>query len=231
MPRDDPLSAGPDERSAGRCGTMGRVTTSAPPPTLPDEPAESAEAPEQEAPAGKRRRGLETVRDMVLSMGLVGVVVLGVFWTVAWQRPEVQGPVRASVDVAQVFRDVEVSDPFTVLEPTGLSQEWTPTSAWFEPAGVASAIDGGVLHVGYVTPDGSYAEVRQTDGEQKQAVAEWVDDAEPIDTVTVAGTRWDIVESPESGKQGLVATVNGTTVVVTGKAELNELQELAGSLT
>ena len=90
--------------------------------------------------------------------------------------------------------------------------------------------DGGVLHVGYVTPDGSYAEVRQTDGEQRGAVAEWVDDAEPIDTVTVSGRQWDIVESPESGKQGLVATVNGTTVVVTGKAELNELQELAGSL-
>jgi hypothetical protein len=186
--------------------------------------------PEQEAPEAKRRRGLETVRDMLLSMGLVGVVVLAVFWTVAWQRPEVQGPVRPNVDVAQLFSDVDVSNPFAVLEPTGLPTEWTPTSAWFEPAGVASVIDGGVLHVGYVTPDGSYAEVRQTDGDPKAAVAEWVDDAEPIDTVTVAGMTWDIVESPESGKQGLVSTVGGTTVVVTGKAELVELQELAGSL-
>lgn len=186
--------------------------------------------PEQAAPEAKRRRGLETVRDMVLSMGLVGVVVLAVFWTVAWQRPEVQGPVRPSVDVSQVFSDVEVSNPFPVLEPTGLSTAWTPTSAWFEPAGVASAIDGGVLHVGYVTPDGSYAEVRQTDGDQRSAVAEWADDAEPIDTVTVSGMTWDVVESPESGKQGLVTTVSGTTIVVTGKAELTELQELANSL-
>ncbi len=186
--------------------------------------------PEEAAPEPNRRRGLETVRDMVLSMGLVGVVVLGVFWTVAWQRPEVQGPVRPSVDVSQVFRDVEVSNPFLVLEPTGLSEEWTPTSAWFEPVGVASVINGGVLHVGYVTPDGSYAEVRQTDGNPKAAVAEWVDDGEPVDAVTVAGTTWDVVESPDSGKQGLVTTVNGTTVVVTGKAELTELQELASSL-
>ena len=186
--------------------------------------------PEQDAPEAKRRRGLETVRDMVLSMGLVGVVVLAVFWTVAWQRPEVQGPVRPSVDVSQVFSDVEVSNPFPVLEPTGLPEDWTPTSAWFEPAGVASAINGGVLHVGYVTPDGSYAEVRQTDGDQRSAVAEWADDAEPIDTVTVAGTIWDVVESPETGKQGLVTTVSGTTIVVTGKAELTELQELANSL-
>jgi len=167
---------------------------------------------------------------MVLSMGLVGLVVLAVFWTVAWQRPEVQGPVRQDVDVSQVFRDVKVSDPFPVLEPTGLSEEWTPTSAWFEPAGVASVIDGGVLHVGYVTPDDSYAEVRQTDGNPKSAVAEWVDDAEEIDTVTVSGTSWDVVESPESGKQGLVTTLKGTTIVVTGKAELAELQELASSL-
>jgi hypothetical protein len=170
------------------------------------------------------------VRDMVLSMGLVGVVVLAVFWTVAWQRPEIQGPVRPSVDVSQVFGDVEVSNPFPVLEPTGLTGEWTPTSAWFEPAGVASAIDGGVLHVGYVTPGGSYAEVRQTDGDKKSAVAEWVDDAEPIDTLTVSAMTWDVVESPASGQQGLVTTENGTTIVVTGKAELPELQELASTL-
>ena len=167
---------------------------------------------------------------MVLSMGLVGVVVLAVFWTVAWQRPEVQGPVRPDVNAEQVFNDVEVSDPFTVLEPTGLSDDWVPTSAWFEPAGAASVIDGGVLHVGYVTPDGSYAEVRQTDGDQRDAVAEWVDDAELTDAATVSGTTWDVVESPESGKQGLVTSADGTTIVVTGKADLAELQELAASL-
>lgn len=167
---------------------------------------------------------------MVLSMSLVGAVVLGVFWMVAWQRPEVQGPVRPAIDVEQVFRDVQISDPFLVLAPTSLADGWTPTSAWFEPAGVNAAINGGVLHVGYLTPAGSYAEVRQTDGDRAVALAEWVDDATVIDTVSLESQPWDVVQSDSTGKQGLVLEQDGTVVVVTGKADLDELQELATSL-
>ncbi|MFL6288856.1 MAG: DUF4245 family protein, partial [Actinomycetes bacterium] len=62
-------------------------------------------------------------------------------------------------------------------------------------------------------------------------VAEWVDDAEHIDSVTIAGRDWDVVESPESGKQALVTTIDKeTTIVVTGKANLDELEDLASSL-
>lgn len=198
-----------------------RVTAPPSPSTTP--------ANELRQPSPKRH-GFETVRDMVLSIALVGVVVLGVFWVVAWQRPEVQGPVRPEVDVAQVFADVRVSDPFPVLEPIGLPEGWNPTSAWFEPASVNSEIDGGVLHVGYVTPNRSYAEVRQTNGDRDDAVAEWVDDATRVDTVTVDGRQWTVVASEETNKTGLVSSHQGTTVVVTGKADVAELEELAAAL-
>jgi hypothetical protein len=161
-------------------------------------------------------------------MAVVGVVVAATFWMVAWQRPEVQGPIRPAVDVEQVFTDVRVAEPFPVLEPIGL--DWTATSAWFETDGSSAGVDGGVLHVGYLTPDGSYAEVRQTDGDTLEAIDEWVDGAVPVDKLTVGGLEWQVVEADASGKQGLVTTVDGTTVVVTGKADLAELQELAGSL-
>lgn len=168
---------------------------------------------------------------MVLSMALVGAVVVTVFWVVAWQRPEVQGPIRPDVDVAQVFTDLRVAEPFPVLEPIGLDGAWVATSAWFEPKGTAPAIDGGVLHVGYVTPAESYAEVRQTDAPADQAVAEWVgDDAERVETVTVGARQWSLVESPAADKQALVLTDAGTTVVVTGKADRDELEALAASL-
>ena len=201
------------------------VDVSAPSPSS----ATAAEAPGRQ-PSGKRR-GFESIRDMLLSMALVAVVVLTLFWFVAWQRPEVQGPIRPEVDVTQVFADFRVTEPFPVLEPIGLGGDWSPNSAWFEPAAVTGDVGGALLHVGYVTPAGSYAEVSQTDGETKAAVAEWVDDAERIDSVTIAGRDWAVVQSPDSGKQGLVTTIDkGTTVVVTGKANLDELEELAGSL-
>ena len=168
---------------------------------------------------------------MVLSMALVGAVVVAVFLVVAWQRPEVQGPIRPEVDVEQLFADVAVAEPFETLEPTGLSESGVATSAWFEPQGTDPALDGGVLHVGYLTPDGSYAEVRQTDAPAADALAEWVgDDVERVESVTLGARQWSLVEAAATGKQALVLTNDGTTVVVTGKAARGELDELAGSL-
>lgn len=198
----------------------GGVSTSPPPDTVLDE--------DQPAPAPGRRRGLESIRDMVLSMALVGAVVLAVFWMVAWQRPEVQGPIRPDVDVASVFEQFAVGEPFPVLQPTGLPTGWVANSAWFEPA--TATLDRAVLHVGYITPGGSYAEVLQSDGSSAQVTAEWVDDATKVGTRTIDGARWTVVESAETGKQGLVLDHEGTTVVVTGKADLDELTELARSL-
>jgi hypothetical protein len=182
------------------------------------------------APARKRLRGFETVRDMVLSMAVVGAIVLVGFWFVAWQRPEVQGPIRQAVDVEQVFADVRLGDGFAVQEPVGLPEGWTPTSAWFDTEEVSGAINGGVLHVGYLTPDGSYAEVRQTDGDADEAVDEWVDGAVPVGEASVGDVTWQVVESAATGKQALVKTERGVTVVVSGKAEQTELEVLAGSL-
>jgi hypothetical protein len=168
---------------------------------------------------------------MLLSMALVAAVVLAGFWFVAWQRPEVQGPIRPDVDVSQLFDQVAVAQPFPVLQPMGLGDSWAPTSAWFQPAGVDSRIDGGELHVGYLTPAGSYAEVRQTDGAASQALEEWVGpDAAKTGDVQIEGQQWSVVESEDAGKQALVLDVGGTVVVVTGKADRAELEELAGSL-
>jgi hypothetical protein len=178
----------------------------------------------------KRPRGFETTRDMVLSMAVVGAVVLGIFWMVAWQRPEVQGPVRPTVDVEQVFTDVRLGDTFAVREPAGLPAGWSATSAWFDTEAVSGGIGGGVLHVGYLTPAGSYAEVRQTDGDASVAIDDWVDGAQEVGQVVIGDTTWTKVQSDDSGKVGLVLTERGVTAVVTGKAEVDELEVLAGSL-
>ena len=179
----------------------------------------------------KRPRGFETTRDMVLSMAVVGAVVLGIFWMVAWQRPEVQGPIRPEVDVEQVFTDVRLGDTFPVLEPTDLPDGWIPTSAWFDTEPISGEIGGGVLHVGYVTPDGSYAEVRQTDGDANAAVAEWVDAASPVADVVVKDRSWTLVESEETGKQGLVANAAWRHRRGDGQGVAEaSLEELAASL-
>jgi hypothetical protein len=180
-----------------------------------------------------RPRGFETVRDMVLSMAVVGAVVFALYAVVAWQRPEVQGSIIPAVDVAGVVDQVEVSGPFPVLEPTGLGEGWQATSAWYENASETGSLGGSVLHVGYTTPSGSYAEVKQTDGDPQVAVEQWADGAVPVDNVAIGGEQWQRLESTETGAKALAwegGTEPQVLVLVTGKADWPELQELAESL-
>jgi hypothetical protein len=192
----------------GGGGEDGRVSEPAPAPT-------------------PRRRGLETVGDMVRSLAVVGAFVLVLFLVVWWQRPEAQGPVDRPVDVTDVFAGAAISAGFPVLEPTGLPDGWSATSAWVQGP-TASGVGGVVVHAGYLTPAGSYAEVKQTDGRLATAVADWTDDAGRTGTTTLAGRTWQTWESPT--RKALVLQDGEVTRVVTGKADWPELQVLASSL-
>jgi hypothetical protein len=170
---------------------------------------------------------------MVLSMAVVGAVVAAIFLVVVVQRPEVQGPIRPEVDVDQVLSDVRLGAPFSVLEPA-TPDGWTPNSAWFEAAGtgaVASDVGGSVLHVGYLTPDGSYVQVRQTDADRAVAVAEWVESSAGGGSVTLGDRSWQELQDAAGETVGLVTTNGDATVVVSGKADPAELEELAAALT
>jgi hypothetical protein len=177
-------------------------------------------------------RGRETVADMVRSLAVVGAVVAALFLVVVWQRPEVQGDIRPPVDVAAAVAAVQSTGPFPVLAPSP-PDSWTATSAWFEPS--SPDVSGGVLHVGYETASGSYAEVKQTDADRADAVAAYADRGVPAGgQVELSGLTWQRLESERSGRRALVAsrpTDDGAVVlVVTGKADWPELEALAGSL-
>jgi len=188
-------------------------------------------------------RGFETLRDMVWSMAVVGGVVLAIFVVVVWQRPEVQGDIRPLVDVDGLVNQVTLTDPFPVEQTQDLGTGWTANSAWFETSTDWPGLDGSVLHVGYVTPSGSYAEVKQTNGDRTYAVSEWADGGDVVGVVDIGGRTWERLESTDTGKRALLllsesdATDEGKnqakdtlTVLVTGKAEWPELETLAAAL-
>jgi hypothetical protein len=152
---------------------------------------------------------------------------------VAWQRPEVQGPIRPVIDVQNVVQQVEVSGPFPVQVPANLPTGWVPTSAWFDGPEQQPGLSGSVLHIGYETPSGTYAEVKQTDGARDYAIKTWADSAVSQDVVDVDGEQWSRLVSPDTGTKALVRADDGKPnvfVVVTGKADWPELTELAASL-
>jgi hypothetical protein len=172
-------------------------------------------------------RGFETVTDMVRSLSVVGVFVLLLFLVVWWQRPEAQGPIDRVVDVPGVAQAASIGASFAVWVPVGLASTWTPTSAWAEGA-ETSDYNGLVVHAGYLTPSGSYAEVRQTDGLRAQALDDWTEGGKRTGTTEVDGLTWQTYES--ATRKALVLTDGAVTRVVTGKADWPELEQLAGSL-
>jgi len=174
-----------------------------------------------------RPRGFETVGDMVRSLAVVGGFALLLFLVVWWQRPEAQGPVQRVVDAPAVVAEAAPSSGFELWVPRGLPSGWQATSAWVEGA-VSSGYDGVVVHVGYLTPSGSYAQFRQTDGRSAQAVDDWTGGGRQTGETTVSGRTWQTVES--STAKALVLVDGGVTRVVGGKADWPELRVLASSL-
>lgn len=179
----------------------------------------------------KRPRGFETVRDMVLSMALVGAVVAALFLVVVWQRPEVQGSIRPPVDVAGVFAGAAPTAPFPVLTPTDLPSDWSPTSAWYQLQSQNADLGGDLLHVGYETGSGAYAEVKQSNGDLGAALRQFTDDGEVAGRTEIAGRTWQQRESSDTRSLVLVDTHGAAPVVVVdGTAGWDELTELASSL-
>ena len=170
-----------------------------------------------------RRRGRETARDMVLSLGLVLVVIV-VAVTVRQHRSV--DPVR----VVDYTSDVDLARSkatYPVLAPAGLPARWRPTSS---RATLPPTRKGPVaLHIGFVTPKDEYAALEESDTDTAAFVADQTGATDPIGTVDVAGQPWQQYRN-RRGELSLTRQVGPAVVVVTGSAALPELQELAASL-
>jgi hypothetical protein len=150
------------------------------------------------------------------------LVVVGVVALLNWPRSgsdgvhviDIGGPVSSARQAG-----------LDVLEPSGLSDRWRPTSTEFLPAGPAR---GASFRIGYVSPAGRYAELLQGN-DAPEAVAAQYGPMSSDGTAPVNGASWSKFRT-DAGRQLLRRTVGRITVIVTGSASQDELSQLAGSL-
>lgn len=179
-------------------------------------------------PVTQRRESLlpKTVRDMVLSMGVIGAVV-AVIVVINWQpSPE---PVKA-LDSAPVAEAVAAAVDYDVLHPQ-LAEGWRATSARFEPT--AETGDEPVWFNGWVTPEGEYAAVVQSTATNSGFVEEQTVGGLPITdrAVLPAGTEaWQAYVTRDGNQRSLVRQTDGVTTIVTGTVEWPALVEFEDSL-
>jgi hypothetical protein len=180
---------------------------------------------------GSRRLRM-TVRDMILSMTLIVLPILAVFWLMPSTSSSTPVSVVSAGEYQAMLSAARTNLPFTALSPTGLSAGWQLTSDEYEPAG-ESAAD---WHLGYLTPSGKYAVLEQT----TESIAEFLDaessDATQSGTVQVAGSSWQEYTGTSPAALGTLlfrqdTTKDGTSLeVVAGSASMSELRTLASSL-
>ncbi|HEX5567988.1 MAG TPA: DUF4245 domain-containing protein [Streptomyces sp.] len=168
------------------------------------------------------KRGTQTVRDMVLSILVIG---LGAgFLYLLSPHGDSQDPVRP------VTYDTELTTarraaPYPVAAPEGLPESWRATSVRYRAQGE----HGTVWHLGFLDPDNEYAAVEQSDGRPDEFVEQVTHGARRTDrTQTVDGEEWARYEG--SKYDALVRQEPGVTTVVTGTAPFGRLAELAAAL-
>ena len=172
------------------------------------------------APA-KRRRGRETVGDMIRSLGLVLLIVVAL-WFFA-QPPSSDSKTIRVVDPTSDIAALRQAAP-GIPVPGGLPDRWRPTS---------STLDPGRLRIGYVTPADQYAEYAAAVGAQPDFLPDITGRGSPVGTLVVAGVTWQQYEDADKHTT-LVRRVGADTVIVGGVRETTtpgELRTLAAAVS
>jgi hypothetical protein len=174
-----------------------------------------------------RRRGTETIGDMVRSMAVVLIPVAFVAGLVGLLRPS-----------SETVRDVEWQPAlelardaadYVLVGPESVPQGWTATRVAYE-TGTSSS--DGVWRMSFVTADGTYVGLVQRAGDVDSVVQRELGDVEPDGSSTVEGQRWDrYLEQQEADPdRALVLARDDSVVIILGSGDYSELEEFASWL-
>jgi hypothetical protein len=192
--------------------------------TTNDPAARAAVAIGDDGAMAQRRGPLGNVGDMLRSLALV-MAVVALLYLVSLRGGGGQ-PVRV-VDYQSTLAQARVGAPYALVAPVGLPASWQATSVYFDPppdSGVPGVTN---WHVGFVTPDRTYAAFEQTNGPA-------FDEIKSVLTAPQAGSMtaggWQRWTDAASSSRALVRTTGKVTIVVDGSASWAELGQLASSL-
>ncbi|MFJ2257836.1 DUF4245 domain-containing protein [Streptomyces sp. NPDC087844] len=166
------------------------------------------------------RKGKQSVRDMVLSLGLIGIVAGFIYVFIPKDDSE---PPLERVDYRVELLTARRAATYPVAAPEGLSTEWKATSVRFR------GVDFDAWHLGFHDPDGEYVAIEQS----TQKPVTFIEDAsqgarETNVTQRIGDKSW---KRYQGGKyDALVLQEKNSTTVVTGTASFAKLTKMAESL-
>lgn len=171
-----------------------------------------------------RRRGLGSVRNMIISTVLVVLAVLA-WWAFV---PRSSQPPQPVADIAGIAREVGITEHWDPAVPDGLPKGWQPVNVRM----VVASGQPDTWQAGYDVSGGKYIRVLQT----KDANAAWVQtqtgNGSAKGSIRIDGVTWAKVERADGGERSLVrsAPLGGLATVVDGTGDWSQLTRFATSL-
>ncbi|MFM9593556.1 DUF4245 domain-containing protein [Streptomyces scabiei] len=165
-------------------------------------------------------KGKQTVRDMVLSLGLIVLAAWVIYLFIPHDETE-REPKRVDYRVELLTARRAASYP--VAAPEGLPQTWKATSVRFR------GDESDRWHLGFHDPDGEYVAVEQSAEKPSRFIEDATQDARKTGTTQEIGDRtWTRYEGDRY--DALVLRGEGSTTVVTGSAPFDRLTKMAEAL-
>ncbi|MFF7855485.1 DUF4245 family protein [Streptomyces sp. NPDC007904] len=163
----------------------------------------------------------KTARDMILSLGLIGLVA-GVVWL--FIPHDDSAPDLKRVDYRVDLLTARRAASYPVAAPEGLPQAWKPTSVRFR------GDEDDAWHLGYHVPGGEYVAVEQSAGKRLLFIEKVTQGAERTGaTQRIDGRTWTRYDGAHYDALVLEGT-EGSTTVVTGSASFGQLTKMAEAL-
>jgi hypothetical protein len=169
------------------------------------------------------KRGNKNVRDLVLSMTVIGAVSALIYVFIPHDsKADPTKPVTFSVELGQARRDA----PYKVAGPEGLPATWRATSVTYNAADPKNI----TWHIGFVDPKDQYVAVEQSNAAADPYIKDVTFGAhrDGKRTVTAGGLVWDRYAGPKYN--ALVRKERGVTTVVLGTGKTPELTTMAAAL-
>ncbi|MDX2549579.1 DUF4245 domain-containing protein [Streptomyces stelliscabiei] len=165
-------------------------------------------------------KGKQTVRDMVLSLGIIVLAAWVIYLFIPHDETE-QEPQRVDYRVELLTARRAASYP--VVAPEGLPKTWKATSVRFR------GDESDHWHLGFHDPDGRYVAVEQSAEKPSRFIADATQDARKTATTQEIGDEtWTRYEGDRY--DALVLSGEGSTTVVTGSASFDRLAKMAEAL-
>ncbi|MFI9807217.1 DUF4245 domain-containing protein [Streptomyces sp. NPDC052301] len=164
----------------------------------------------------------KTVRDMVLSLALIGIAAVAV-WLFGIPHDD-HAPDIKRVDYQVDLLTARRAASYPVAAPEGLPSTWKATSVRFQGE------ESDRWHLGFQTPDGQYVQLEQS--AQKRSA--FIDTASQGASATkrterIGGRTWTRYTGGRYDALVLQDTP-GSTTVVAGTASFGELTKMAAAL-